>query len=199
MIVYDYTPVGGGQYRYVFNDTPGMDFCRGSVNQVTCYGPEPPPDRRGRPRRPVPPPISPREVVERTIVNVSLPSPKPSVDPGYAVTGLRAYLETGNSVTHTFEPIGTVLGPLSISASSTYTVDWGDGTTTGPHSSSGGKYPDGDITYVYRDVGTVDITVTQNWTATWSLAGQSGTISGLVSSGDLEDFDVREVQASRRR
>ena len=189
------------QLRYIFDDRPGMDYCSASGQGVTtCYGPEPPPDPRGRRRPPMEaPPISPQEIVEQTLVNVRLPEPQPNVDPGYAVTGLRAYLETGNDTTHTFPTIPTVLGGLSISASSTHTVDWGDGTTTGPHSSTGGKYPDGDITHVYKDTGVVDITVTQNWTATWSLAGQSGTISGLSSSGSIDDFVVREVQASRRR
>jgi hypothetical protein len=188
------------QLRYVFTDVPGMDYCQGTNGITTCYGPEPPPDPRGRRRPPMQrPPISPRQIVEQTLVNVRLPQPQPTVDPGYVVTGLRAYLETGNETTHTFPTIDTVLGGLSISASSTYTVDWGDGTTTGPHDSSGGKYPSGTITHVYTDTGILDITVTQNWTATWSLAGQSGTISGLSSSGTLDDFVVRQVQASRRR
>ena len=195
-ITYDYTHVGGGQMRYVYDDY--RDYCHGNIDVTTCYGPAPAP---GEPRRraPVPPPLSPTEVVERTIVNVRLPRPRPSIDPGYAVTGMKAYLETGNSTTHTFEPINTVLGPLSITATSTYTVKWGDGETSGPHNNSGGAYPNGRITHVYRHARTVDIVVTQNWTAQWSLAGQSGTIGGLSSSGTLPNFVVREVQAVRRR
>lgn len=194
-----YTHANGAELHYVFNDVPGMDFCRGSSERVTCYGPEPERPERRPNRNAPPPPISPSEIVQRTIVEVQLPQPEPNVDPGYAVTGLRSYLETGNSTTHTFPPIATVLGPLSITATSTYTVDWGDGTVTGPHASSGGKYPNGDITHVYQRTGVVDITVTQNWTASWSLAGQSGSITGLSSSGTLDDFAVNEVQASRRR
>lgn len=195
-IQWDHRPNGGGVLRYQFSERD--DHCRGSVNMTVCYGPEPD-DRPARRQIRRNPPVSPQQVVERTIVNVQLPQPQPNVDPGYAVTGMRAYLETGNSTTHTFDPISTVLGPLSITASSTYTVDWGDGTVTGPHSTSGGKYPDGDITHVYKDSAVVTITVTQNWTAQWSLAGQSGTITGLVSSGSLPDFAVREVQAVRKR
>jgi hypothetical protein len=195
-----WTRENGAQTRYIFTDQPGMDYCRGNGQTVTCYGPEPRPDRRGRRRPPMEqPPVTPQQIVEQTIVNVQLPQPRPNVDPGYAITGLRAYLETGNDTSHTFPTIDTVLGELSISATSTYTVDWGDGSTTGPHSSAGGKYPDGDISHVYRDVGIVDITVTQHWTASWSLAGQSGTITGLRSSGVIDDFVVREVQATRRR
>ena len=195
-ITYDYTHMGGGKMRYTYD--PTRDYCHGTTNFVECYGPRPTP---GEPRRraPVPPPLSPTEVVERTIVNVRLPQPQPSIDPGYAVTGMKAYLETGNSTTHTFEPINTVLGPLTITATSTYTVNWGDGEVTGPYSDSGGAYPNGRITHVYRHARAVDIVVTQNWTAEWSLAGQSGRISGLSSSGSLPDFDVREVQAVRRR
>lgn len=197
-IVYDYTDVGGGKMHYVFDKT--RDYCHGSVNQTFCYGPKPKPvDGRPARRAPVPPPLTPTEVVERTIVNVQLPEPNPNIDPGYAVTGMKAYLETGSDRTHRFAPIDTVLGPLTITASSTYTVNWGDGSVTGPHSSSGGKYPDGNITHVYQDARTVDITVTQNWTAQWSLAGQSGTIGGLSSNGQLPNFVVREVQAVRRR
>ena len=198
-IVYDYTQVGGGKMRYVFDKTSD-GYCRGGETTMFCYGPRPEREN-GRPgrRAPVPPPLTPTEIVERTIVNVRLPSPKPNIDPGYAVTGLKAYLETGNSRTHTFETIPTVLGPLSITATSSYTVNWGDGTTTGPHASNGGRYPDGDITHVYRDAETVDVTVTQNWTAQWSLAGQSGTITGLSSRGELPNFVVREIQAVRRR
>jgi hypothetical protein len=165
---------------------------------MVCYGPEPP-AVEGTPRRPAPPPLSPTEVVERTLVNVRLPNPRPNIDPGHAITGLRAYLETGNTRRHRFDTIDTVLGPLSITATSTYTVDWGDGTVTGPHNSTGGKYPDGDISHVYQDAGIVDIVVRQNWTARWRLAGQSGTVGGLRSSGQLEDFEVQEVQAVRRR
>jgi hypothetical protein len=202
-IVYDYTHLGGGKIHYVFDDT--RDWCDGSQSRATCYGPRPKPvegqrpGQRPRRRAPVPPPLTPTEIVERTIVNVRLPSPDPNIDPGYAITGMKAYLETGNSTRHTFDAIPTVLGPLSITATSTYTVDWGDGTTTGPHSSNGGKYPNGSITHVYRDAETLDITVTQNWSAQWSLAGQSGTIGGLSSSGALPNFVVREVQAVRNR
>jgi len=43
-----------------------------------------------------------------------------------------------------------------------YTYDFGDGTTTGPTSSPGGPYPDGDITHTYPSPGTynthIDIT-----------------------------------------
>ena len=175
------------------------DYCHGTVGHTTCYGEytleDPEPGRR--PQAPPPPP--PSAIAEATVVNLPLPEPAPEIDPGWAITGLKAYLETGTATTHTFEPVATVLGPLSVSATSTYTVDWGDGTVTGPHSTSGGPYPNGTLTHVYGRTGTYDVTVTQNWTATWSLAGQSGQVSGLVTRGTIADLPVEEVQAIRRR
>ncbi|MPZ71914.1 MAG: hypothetical protein GEU74_01575 [Nitriliruptorales bacterium] len=198
-ISYDFAGSGGGELRYVFD--PQRDHCDSGSAVMTCYGPRPPrPDRPARRRpAPPPPPVTPQEIVERTIVNVRLPNPRPNIDPGYAITGMRAYLETGNRSTHRFNPIATVLGPLSITARSTYIVDWGDATITGPHATTGGKYPDGTITHVYQDSQLLDVVVTQHWTAHWSLAGHSGTIGGLRSSGALGDFAVREVQAVRTR
>jgi hypothetical protein len=192
-VAYDYSNSGGGQLRYVFDDE--RDYCDYGSASVTCFGPRPEPGEPG-PRR-VAPPVTPEDIVERTLVNAKLPSPRPNIDPGYAVTGMRAYLETGDRRTHRFDAIPTVLGPLQITATSTYTVDWGDGTVTGPHQTTGGKYPDGTISHVYTDTGTVDVTVSQTWTARWWLAGRSGTVGGLRSSGTIEDFAVQEVQAVR--
>ena len=192
-VSYDYSASGGGRVRYVF--TEGRTGCHFGGLEMVCYAPRP---ERGRPeRRPRPP--TAQEIVERTIFNVRLPRPDPNIDPGYAVTGMKAYLETGDARTHRFDTIPTVLGPLRITATSTYTVDWGDGSVTGPHTSTGGQYPDGTITHVYRYSRRVDVTVTQNWTANWTLSGQSGTIGGLRSVGAIRDFAVREVQAARER
>ena len=173
------------------------DFCRGTADYSTCYAPYD--VERPRRRRQPPPPPPPELIAERTIVNLPLPVPEPEIDPGYAITGLRAYLETGDARRRTWESVDTVLGPLRVEATSTYTVDWGDGTTTGPHSSTGGEYPDGDITHVYQRTRVVDVTVTQGWTAPWSLAGRTGIVDGLVTTGTIEDMAVREVQATRDR
>ena len=191
-ISYDYSNSGGGELRYVFDG--GRDYCDRGTAVMRCFGPKPKPGEA--PRR-VPPPVTPEEIVERTLVNAELPSPRPNIDPGYAVTGMRAYLETGDRRTHRFDTIPTVLGPLQITATSTYTVDWGDGTVTGPHKTTGGTYPNGTITHVYQDTGVVDVIVSQSWTARWRLAGRSGTVGGLRSSGTIDDFAVQEVQAVR--
>ena len=192
-IVYDYTDGAGGEVHYVFDSS--RDYCDRDTVVMTCYGPRPEPGET--PDTPPAPSVTPEEIVERTLVDARLPQPQPQIDPGYAITGMTAYLETGNRTRHTFEPIATVLGPLRITATSTYTVDWGDGETTGPHDSTGGAYPDGTITHVYRDSEVVTVRVIQSWTAQWTLAGRSGTVGGLRSAGEIPDFAVREVQAVR--
>jgi hypothetical protein len=192
-IIYEYPD--GSRLTLVNDDY--RDYCHGTVGHTVCFGPYELPDP-DRPRQaPPPPPAS--VIAEQTIINLPLPEPEPEIDPGYAITGLRAYLEMGNDVTHDFGAIDTVLGRLRVTATSTYTVDWGDGTTTGPHTNPGGPYPSGSITHLYQSTGQVDVTVTQNWTASWSLAGESGTVTGLVTTGVIDDFVVQQVQATRKR
>jgi hypothetical protein len=125
----------------------------------------------------------------------SPPPPTPlQVEPGKALAGLRAYLEIGGEVPAT-ETLGTPIGPLTFTMTPRYVVTWGDGETTST-SSQGGPYPDGDITHVYRDAGPVTITVDAYWRATWTLAGQSGSLPELAAptSGSL-DLVIEERQA----
>jgi hypothetical protein len=128
---------------------------------------------------------------------LELPTPQPQVAPGWAITGLPSYLEPGTTTT-VEETFDTVLGPLTITATGEQVaVDWGDGTTAGPVPATlGGPYPDGGITHVYTDVGTVTITVTQYWQGTWSLPGQgAGTFDTVTRTTPIEGFEVRQVQA----
>jgi len=67
---------------------------------------------------------------------VPLPRPQPHIAPGWAITGKLAYLETRGELTHTYSQ-GTPIGPMEITARGRYYVDWGDGTTTGPHEGEG--------------------------------------------------------------
>jgi hypothetical protein len=131
--------------------------------------------------------------------SVTPPTPAPRVQPGWMLVGKRAFLETGSPVTTSWDfPVPELDSTLVISASSGYTVDWGDGTTTGPHASPGGPWPDGDVTHLYRDAAGYTITVDQTWTATWQVGGYSGALPARVRTAAL-DLPVREVQAVRNR
>ena len=141
---------------------------------------------------------TPGEVAERFWGEIPLPRPQPRIAPGYALTGKRAYLETGGVLSQPYER-PTPLGTLTLEARGRFTVDWGDGTTTGPHADAGGPWPDGHISHVYEHRGTVTVTVTEAWEATWHLAGQSGSLTGLRTEAVIADFPVRELQAVRTR
>jgi hypothetical protein len=89
----------------------------------------------------------------------------------------------------------TPFGPLEIVATGAYYVDWGDGESSGPHSFEGKPWPDGEITHDYVWARTYDIVVTERWTATWHLGGQSGVLRELRTSGTIDDFPARQIQA----
>ena len=76
-------------------------------------------------------------------------------------------------------------------------VDWGDGRgeDEGPFESAGGPYPEGEIRHVYQRSGFYDVVVTQRWTLAWSVGGSGGRITGVETSGTLEDFEVFAVEA----
>ena len=129
---------------------------------------------------------------------VLLPKPVPHIEPGWAMTGRPAYLETRAPMTQTFTR-DTPLGPLTITATGEFLVDWGDGVSTGPHRDAGGPWPDGRITHGYTKATTLDVVVTEQWRATWALAGRTGNLTALRTEGRIEDLPVREVQAVRNR
>ena len=130
---------------------------------------------------------------------ILLPKPAPHIAPGFAITGKTAYLETGGTTTGTYTR-DTPLGPLTLHTTGRFYVDWGDGSPlAGPFDDPGGPWPTGRITHVYTDVGALDVVVSERWTATWQLAGEGGTLSGLRTEGRIDDFPVEEIQAVRNR
>jgi hypothetical protein len=128
-----------------------------------------------------------------------LPRPAPYIAPGYALAGNPGYLQTNAPITQTFTA-STPAGTLTITARGTFLVNWGDGTGwTGPYSTPGAPWPEGQITHVWEDVGTYDVVAVEYWTATWSLAGQGGTLTSLETYGSIPAFQVRQLEAVRNR
>lgn len=137
---------------------------------------------------------TPAMVAARYWERVPLPKPQPAIAPGRAITGKLAYLETKGELTHTYTN-DTAFGPMEIVAKGSYTVDWGDGETSGPHAFEGKPWPDGRITHDYLEVGSYDIVVTERWTATWRVGGESGDLRTLQTTGRIDDFPVEQIQA----
>jgi hypothetical protein len=143
-----------------------------------------------------PAPLPAPEVVAAEVVRrMELPVPRPRIEPGKMLVGLRAYLETGGR-TDFGHVEDTPLGPIEVTAGAVVHVDWGDGTVTGPHHSTGGPHPTGDITHVYQDSGRYDIVVRYEWVADWAVGGATGTIdTGLTTTATLPAFEIEQRQA----
>ena len=90
-------------------------------------------------------------------------------------------------------------GHLILQATSTLTVDWGDGAVDGPLETTGGPWPEGDIVHVYESVGVVDVTVTQTWSVVWSYDSFTGTIATLdgtpIQTATTVTLPIDQVQA----
>jgi hypothetical protein len=130
---------------------------------------------------------------------ILLPKPAPRIQPGFAITGKTAYLETGGTMTGTYTR-DTPFGPLTLTTVGRFYVDWGDGSPlAGPFEDAGGPWPTGRLTHVFIDIGIPDVVVTERWTATWQLGGEGGVLSGLRTEGRIDDFPVQELQAVRNR
>jgi len=147
---------------------------------------------------PPPAPIDPLTLAVRFWRTIPLPVPHPRIPPGYAITGKTAFLVTDGTTAPPPFTENTPLGALSVRASGTYLIDWGDGSTptwTGPYKQEGQPWPNGAISHVYENVGTYTVTVQEHWTATWSLAGASGTLAGLATTAAIPAFRVEQLQA----
>ncbi len=126
-----------------------------------------------------------------------LPHPHPYIAPGYALAGLRGYLEVRAPLTATFSD-STVLGTLTIHATAVVWVNWGDGAANdGPFHTSGGPFPSGTITHYWDFDGSYDVVVDEDWSATWDLNGTSGTLSGLQTEGTIAKFEVGQLESVR--
>jgi hypothetical protein len=150
------------------------------------------------PARNVTPAIDPAAISVAFWRTIPLPKPNPQLPPGYAVTGLPAYLVTNGTLQPAPYHAGTPLGPLTIIASGAYSVDWGDDSSpawTGPFRQEGRPYPNGTIAHTFDNVGTVTITVIENWTATWTLGTDRGVLPNLQTTATIPNLQIRQLQA----
>jgi hypothetical protein len=147
------------------------------------------------------PPAMLRDAITRTIRD-DMPRPTVEVPPGYALTGMEAYLVTNHQleygpVTHTVD-LGIAVLDVIVTATGVTEVDWGDGTVATYHT-PGTPWPDGNVTHTYRDTGIVTISVTDIWQVTYRVPalGIEDTVTAPLPSRTLDDFEVQQVQAVR--
>lgn len=169
---------------------PDTEQTPGSVSSLYDTAPPCPPRNSAAPE----PTETPFSIALGHWARIPLPRPEPRIEPGRAITGKTAYLQTGGRTSHAYTS-NTVFGVLAIQAIGTHHVDWGDGERTGPHTTGGGPWPSGEITHNYQDVGSYNVVVTTRWTATWRLGANSGTLPPNETSGRLANFPVQQIQA----
>lgn len=163
-------------------------------NYSSLYSTAPPcPSQEAPPGQPRPV-VTPAMLARQYWETVQLPKPHPEIDPGRAITGKPAYLETHGRISETYTS-GTIFGLLEIVASGSYEIDWGDGQRSGPHRFEGEPWPEGRITHEYQTVGHYDVIVTEKWTATWRMGSNSGILRELSTEGRIDDFVVQQIQA----
>ncbi|MCC5949375.1 MAG: hypothetical protein JJT89_13080 [Nitriliruptoraceae bacterium] len=157
--------------------------------------------------------ILPREVVAdvaRSVIAEEVPAPELSIPPGFGITGLPAYLVTGDEHALRVEDGSTTVTldtyhlQVSFSAQGSTSVDWGDGAGPQHYHTPGLAWPNGTIEHTYTRVGNYDVSVTDHWDATFTVS--SPELGGVVFSDSLsfevgpftiDQFRVEEYRAVR--
>jgi hypothetical protein len=132
----------------------------------------------------------------------NLPVPTLRIEPDFAITGKRVFLQIAGARTWTRTIDNPIGDDVVITATSDYVIDWGDPTYAGPDvtTSQGGPYPNGDVTHVYTDeTPRTEIRVTQRWRATWRAGTTTGSLDQLTTQAAPLPLEVRELQAVRDR
>lgn len=141
------------------------------------------------------PQLDPGQVREAIVHQ--LPRPDPNIDPGWALTGMPAYLEVNADTTFDETVTGEAIPvPVTVAGEGSYRVEWGDGTADTYHS-GGGPYPDGDIVHVYVDKDEeLVVMVTPVWEVTWSALGISVPLV-IELEPEMLELPVREMRSVR--
>lgn len=149
-----------------------------------------------------PAPTTPTLAANDFVRRLPLPEPQLRIDPGFALTGLPAYLVIEDQTTFTVTEDLAGWGSMRVDFQPLrFEVDWGDGTEETVADGRTGAAHDGDpaqqITHTYRwsDPDTA-VTVRSDWQAQWEVGGFSGTVDGLTIDAVL-DLPVREYRSVR--
>lgn len=134
---------------------------------------------------------------------IYLPSPTASTQPAVGITGLDTFL-TINGEQNMIRDVTALGFDVHFVITSVYDVDWGDprpddstngAAATRNHEDQGGPYPNGDLRHQYIQWGSAAITITQRWSATWSAAGEGGSLPDSVETRGSLTLPIQEIQA----
>jgi hypothetical protein len=145
---------------------------------------------------------SPAAAADGFVRRIPLPEPQLRIDPGFALTGLPAFLVIDDQRAFTVNEDLAGWGMMSVQFRPTrFVIDWGDGTMETIADGRTGAPYGGDasqqISHIYRwSDGSIRVRVRSDWQAGWQVGGFSGTVDGLVTDATL-DLPVREYRAVR--
>jgi hypothetical protein len=144
-----------------------------------------------------PPPPEPGAAIvagATTTLQRELPHPQLQVQPGYAVTGLKAYLQITTPTGLHFTFAGYRNAVFMTCSWNHFDVNWGDGTDDPDVTSLGGPWPNGDVTHVYQDASpSDDLHVTEYWACPWTDELGAAGVLDLQTANDLP-LEIREIQ-----
>jgi hypothetical protein len=111
----------------------------------------------------------------------------------YAVTWASAGFEPGEVDTGSIRGFTVRIRPKLVG----FTYVFGDGSTFGPTTSTGGTYPDGDVTHIYAKPGTYAVRVDTTFGADFSIDGSTWDPipSTVTVAGPTTTLTVREAKA----
>jgi hypothetical protein len=130
--------------------------------------------------------------------NQPVPDFAVDVAPGWALTGMPAYLEVDGQrqLQVSFDLPAPFPFGVSLDASATYDIDWGDGSPVQTGVTDPGPWPDGEARHTYTHANPVTVTVTAVWEGTWQAGPFGGDLPVLRRPQELP-LEVRQVQAVR--
>lgn len=185
------------------NAWSSIDYAYSNIPELS--GTRPTEDCPNDPGEDLPPPMV-RDAVRQTVTDL-LPRPEPSVPPGYALTGMPAYLVTDHALDYgpAEHPVDLGIMELTVrvEGTGTSTVDWGDGSEPQTYDEAGLPYPDGGVKYTYADRGEATITVTDSWRLTFDVYRNGNVIISDIVEFELnpvaleEPLEIRELRSVR--
>lgn len=151
------------------------------------------------------PPEMLQMLVHDQVVDV-LPRPEPSVPPGYALTGMPAYLVTGHELAYGPDEhevdLEIMQVDVEVTGQATSAVDWGDGSDIQTYDQPGLAHPDGGVSHTYAETGKVTIEIVDTWTLDYEVYRDGAHVISDTATFDLDpatldDLEVEQLQAVR--
>lgn len=190
------------------NDGPWQSSARASCGPpraVTIPG------APGEPPRTVPvqpPPVPTMAQIQTAFRELPFSKPSVSVQPkgNKTLKGLETFYaatwpdDSGLQPGETSKPVKLLSWTIDFRvAAQDYRYDFGDGTTSGWTTSTGGTYPDGDVTHTYKNTGDKDVKVDARLTGQYRVNGGQWQDIATVADLQNEPVDTLEVLGTRTR